>query len=295
MGVRITNIPKKLITLAVMGNTEYKLTNRIRAVDEPREKVKYYETSDRLTRAQILVFLELCRNVNSKGFGIEVFIRNISEATHLTMQCVNKSIKVLASKGFIVVPIKEYGYLNYYINIEQGYSKESNTGGYYPMDNDLLDVILNIKQIDELRLVLISLLEDDFAKVRQQKTFLAYESLRRIIPSNAHPKGRKKILEKKAETPYSFKEQADGIHFTLSNKHYGKYILQKSKADGEALLKKLKSKRFEISEEDEEDIISLCQEFGADSISDLLLSMDSSTMKSIPKIGSYIRFSMQAA
>lgn len=292
---QIINIPKNTIIKAIMGETEYRTSNKNRSFDEPRQKTRYYSTAGRLTRAQVLVLLELHKHLDSEGYAFDVLIREISSATTLTMQCVNKSIKVLSEKGFIVIGIKEYGSVNYFIDRSSSYRKEENSGGYYQMEISLLNHILKIKSIDELRLVLISLLEDDFARKRKQKTLIPYESVRKIIPSSAHPKARATIIKRGSSAAYRFWYKEEGLVFVLSDDYYGKIVHQRIRLEAENLLSKIKKKDFNLESKDIADIVSLCLEYGTDSIKNAIHCIDTgSTSESLP-LGVRIRNYIQTA
>lgn len=292
---QVINIPKNTILKAVMGTTDYRVSGKKRSFDEPRQKIRYYSTEGRLTRAQILVLLDLHRHLDASGYAYDVKIREISESTSLTMQCVNKTIQALSDKGFIVVGIKEYGYLNYFIDREPSYIKENNSGGYYQMEKTLLQYILTIKTIDELRLVLISLLEDDFSRVRREKAVLPYESIRKVMPSSAHPKARAKIIRKDMGGFYKFTYEGRGLIFTLDDRYYGKYVGQRIKLEADELLTKLRNKEINLSSKDSSDIISLCMEYGTHKVTETLYCMDINLLKESSSLGMHIRQTLKAA
>lgn len=283
------NIPKNTILKAVMGNGSYKNSNQARAFDEPRKKERYFYTEGRLPRAQLQILLEMHRLIDSKGYAYDVAIRDIAQRTHLTMQCVNKSIKSLESKGFIVIGIKEYGYLNYFIDIEQGYSESLNTGGYYQMDHELLTHLLSLERIDDLRLALIGILEDDFSRVKTTRTFLSLAAIRRIIPGKSHPKAREEILKTKEESPYRYQQGKDGVYFILDDEYYGKYTNMNLANMGKVLIEELIAQGITINKKNEKDVISLCQEYGYEMVRRAIYSLPAQELKSNIPLGLIVR------
>lgn len=289
MNKKIVNIPKSTIIKAVMGDGDYRDKKEKLSFLEKKKTKSYYFTTGRLTRAQILVLLELHRLINTEGYGTYLEIKDIAASTDLSMQCVNKSIKELEAKKFITIGVKGYGYVSIYIDIKQGYSKESNSGGYYQMSSELLDYLLSLKKVDELRLALIGVLEDDFSRVKRQRTKLSMNSVRKIVPSSAYPKALSSFFPKENDAPCVIKFEKGSIIFELFDEYYGKYLSSLYESHALSALSEIQNTGIKINDKDKSDIILLSKEFGSDHIRIALSSLEKEHFLSSTPLGVQVR------
>lgn len=133
-----------------------------------------------------------------RGFISDVSEKELAEFIKCDIKTIKYSNEVLAKYGYI--SYHEAGWERNHISVllpeYNTYHLTASEGGrgYATISKELLQQILNIKDVNQLRIYLRALMESDASSAAQVKLERSYEQLRRYLPGYCKPNVIKKAL-----------------------------------------------------------------------------------------------------
>lgn len=141
----------------------------------------------RLSATQIKQVLALFANANSGGIIKSISKSDLASAINCTEKTIENNNRVLSKLGIISISksIVEEGKLCIIINNYRDQYKESGSG-YYVMSGEMFSTLVQIENVNALRLAIHSLIKDDMNSVVNNVTKFSRKELKNILPSHAN-------------------------------------------------------------------------------------------------------------
>lgn len=151
------------------------------------KNIQFGKTSCRLSRLSLLLFISLHFNINidSRGIIKNVDFKELAEKLNCNVKSIIKCSDNLVKYGFIwISKVSTYKYSIKIVPYETYHLKAREGGkGYFNMSNEILDNLISIKDVNNLRSAILMILQQDEAKLKETK------QQKETSANNEHNKG----------------------------------------------------------------------------------------------------------
>lgn len=216
-------VPKTVKVVYVNEKHRYNL----QLTDELKEK--------RVSKFKLLQYLLLHFLCDSNGFVLHVSATEIASLLGSSVRTVKDNFKALKELGFI-----EYHKINadlfsvYLVDYHKYHlTKEEGGKGYIQMAKEFLHALIEIKNVNAIRLCLRQLLKYDDEVVLKGNTHgvYTYEDLKRFMPKNIrYKKAIQKVLEK-TQKAFDVESKGSVVVFKLKDEYNGRILKQKKEQE----------------------------------------------------------------
>lgn len=175
--------------------------------------------SKRLPKSAMRVYLLLyslpMEKLLEQFFIRDIHISLLAEKLHITKATTETALKMLSAFHYITIShASSKNHYNIIINDYELMSKSAKegNGGYFTIHSDMMDVILSIKNVNSLRLEILSLLKcnETIYKEGVKESSYALADIKKIIPSYINYKNAYyKVLKDRPSTLASFISKED--------------------------------------------------------------------------------------
>lgn len=270
------------------------------------EKHKYKITTNdqleekRLSKYQLLQFLLYhFMNVDSNGLVTYISIKEIAKIIGCDTRTIKNNNLALIDLGLIaytkvtkdLFSIAILGYKKYHLTRKEGGT------GYIQMPKEFLEELLQIKNVNSIRLAIRQLIkfDDESVKETDDKCFYTYEDIKRFMPSNVSYKSI--IKETLSGTAKLFNVELYDSHviFNLKDEFNGKKLRQIKENNIREIITNFYKENvlyLDKNEKDIEDLIQLSMEYGITYVNEaLVIYLDLIKVKDEPldNVGGFIR------
>lgn len=140
---------------------------------------------------------------NPRGFISDISEKELAEFIKCDIKTIKYSNEILAKYGYISYHATgwEKNHISILLPEYNTYHLTASEGGrgYATISKELLQQIMNVKDINQLRIYLRAILESDASSAPQVKLERSYEQLRRYLPGYCKPNVIKKALVTKSD------------------------------------------------------------------------------------------------
>jgi hypothetical protein len=270
-------------------------------ITEAHSKISVYHK--RLSKLQILQLLYYhFLPIDSRGVVVSISEKQVAEKLGCTVRTVRNNNAVLENLGIIYYSNSGEGRFNVMILPYKTYhaTKEEGGSGYLNMSKEYFTLLLQINNVNALRMELRKLLvyDNDTAKRTYKKSEVSYISKndwKMFLPKYTHSERMLQTIAESGTKAFKTTTEHATVYFVMDSRYNGKILKeQKEKLYLETLSKELSTHFSFIEKKHLVDLVQLCFEYSFTEVVEAVqqwmgeCSLDPDK-KRIVNVGGYIR------
>lgn len=195
-----------------------------------QKKIRY-KTNIRLSLNQIKQMLALYSLCDANGVLKSINKQQIANVVNCTEKTIANNNILLSKLGFITINPREKGDMSIIIcNYREQYKPDC--GGYLVMSKHMLSTLMEIKDVNALRIAIPAIINDDMNSLFNHATKFSIKDIKKLLPDYIYTrKAVAKIIEtfnSLSKSVFKWKEDSDVFIVNIDKSFDGKTIKQES-------------------------------------------------------------------
>lgn len=256
------------------------------------EKNRYKIDKMKLSKNQIKVFLALhLWPIDGNGFIPAVNLLELAKTTNCTLKTVKEALNVLQSYGYAYSSFLNNTNASVFIQEYKTYhlTKEEGGSGYINFSKELIHQMVSIKSINELRLAIRCILEENYIVLHGEERVLKKKTVQNYLPRYIKSKWSELVENIKTLVNVSINKESENIELLQSEVFdYPEKKQVLMDLFSETISDTITKHNYVMDEEDFVSAVKLCFEYGQQILEKALIVLINRPERP-DNIGGYLR------